>query len=218
MIEYSPIERELVWTATDPGEASRAERLLQLRTYSASLFHEQNHRLLWELLPPPPNDRTGLRRYLHLAESLVIMTDMALGDELGPDLASIFYLTGVCYDPGTEIKKITKNSREYRNYLQAALHATYLNLELYNPKQIPKAIRALFPSHPDLAERAAIRSGNLDRAFVNETNPRWQKQHWKNVIEVLSQEGKEPLSLPDDPMDNRLHYLLAERWFETIGL
>src|SRR4051812_38174993 len=39
LIEYSPIERELIWTATDPKESKNLQRLLTLRTYSSSLFH-----------------------------------------------------------------------------------------------------------------------------------------------------------------------------------
>lgn len=140
---------------------------------------------------------------------------MALGDELGPGVADFFYLTGSTYDPGTAVRgELSK--RAYRTYLQAALHATYLGLELFEPRDIPKAISALFPNLGDWALRAAKRSGNLDQAFVWKTNPSWQKKHSGKVIERLK--GPDPLELPDQPMDHRLQYLFAEKWFEAFGL
>jgi hypothetical protein len=210
----------MIWAATDPIERRNARHLLTLRTYVGSLFHEQNHRSLWNILPPPPRDPQGIRRYLNFAESLVISTDMALGDELGPKLARSLYLTGTIYDPGTDIRALGLNRREYRNYLQAATHATYLNLEHYDPEQIGRGIAALFPNLGKLSERASKRSGNLDRSFVWKTNPAWQRKHRDKVAQVLAskRKGEPPLVLPDDPMDNRLQYLLAEKWFETLGL
>jgi hypothetical protein len=223
-IEYSPIETELFWTATHPGERKDKARLLSLRSYVSSLFHEQNHRILWQMLPPSPRSAQGVRRYLNFAESLVITLDMALGDELGRGIAGYFYLTGATYDPGTTVREELKpfNRRYYRNYLQAALHATYLNLEFFEPREIPKAVSALFPGligpkgKDNWAERAAKRSGNLDRAFVWKTNPSWQKKHWEKVMKRLS--GPSPLELPDNPMDNRAQYLFAEKCFEAFGL
>lgn len=218
MIEYSPIERELVWSALDPIESKNLERLLTLRTYSSNLFHEQNHRILWELLPSAPLEKTEIRKYLNFAESLVITLDMALGDQLGPELSSLFYLTGVTYDPGTSVRHELPKRREYRNYLQAALHATYLNLELYDPFQIPGLIRALFPHLGEFAERAAVRSGRLDPAFIQKTNLRWQKQHSKAIVQKLCRPNDPALKLSSDPFDNRQQYLIAEKWFESMGL
>lgn len=217
-IEYTPAERELVWAATDPAQVRDASHLLSVRTYCASLFHEQSHRILWRWLPPPPRrSREGLRRYLNFVESLVIALDMALGDELGPELAATFYLAGVAYDPGTRARA-GLSPRQYRNYLQAALHATYLNLELYDPADIPRLIEALFPGLGSLAARAANRACNLDRGFVVGTNPVWQERHRNAVEKSLARLGGEPLALPSDPADNRLQYLFGERWFAEFGL
>jgi hypothetical protein len=221
LIQYSPVETEMIWAATDPIERKNAHHLLTLRTYVGSLFHEQNHRTLWTLLPPPPKDKEGIRRYLNFAESLVISADMALGDELGPKQARELYLTGTIYDPGTDVRKLGLNRREYRNYLQATTHATYLNLEFYEPREIGRGISALFPSIGALSERAAERSGNLDRSFVWNTNPAWQKKHRDKVAAALSSgrvSNRATLVLPEDPMDNRQQYLLAEQWFEALGL
>ena len=112
-IHYSPIEDELIWAATDPLQKKLETHLLTLRTYSTSIFHEQNHRILWPILPPPPPGSEKLRKYLNFVESLVVTADMALGDELTPPVARFFHLTGVTYDPGTPLLSIVKNKREY---------------------------------------------------------------------------------------------------------
>jgi hypothetical protein len=215
-IEYTPSEAELFWAALDPEERKNPEHLQRLRTFTSSLFHEQNHRLLWGLLPPAPREETGLRRYLNLAESLVIAADMALGDELGPKEAETPYLAGAIYDPGTRIKKEASGRRIYRNYLQAATHATYLMLEGYEPDDLPVALQALFPNLGGLATRVARRAGELDTLFIGSTNQRWQKKHRKTVIQALS--GPQPLELPSHPMDNRQAYLIGENWFHLLGL
>ncbi len=217
-IEYSPIENELVWSATDPLQKKRFDHLLQIRTYSTSLFHEQNHRVLWRHLPPAPKSSAGLRRYLHLAESLVIAADMALGDELGPQLSRNLWLTGVTYDPGTDVRQATKSRRIYRNYLQACAYATYLHLELFDAEDIPGAIAALYPMPGNLAERAAIRAGNLDRSFIVNTNLFWQEKNRGGIRKALASRRGASLKLPDDPRDNRLHYLVMERWLDLLGL
>jgi hypothetical protein len=219
-IEYSPIEKEMIWLATDPIESKNLDRLLALRTYSSSLFHEQSHRILWKLLPscPSPQDQEGLRRFLNFTESLVIVLDMALADELGPELASLFYLTGVTYDPGSTVRLELPKRRDYRNYLQAVLHATYLNLEFYEREEISRAIRALFPTLRSFAERAAVRSGNLDRIFIQRTNPLWQKRNKKVITQKLFQPHQPGLSLSSDAMENYSQYLFAEKWFDRMGL
>ena len=218
-IEYSPIEPELLWSASDPGEARRRARLLELRGYVTSTFHEQNHRLLWRELPAPATDATSLRRYLNLAESLVVATDMALGDQLGFDLASLFYLTGSIYDPGSGARADAGSARQYRNYLQACVHATYLVLEGFTPRDLPRAISALFPGLGPLAARAAHRSAQLSRSFVDFTNPVWQKRHQSRLREHFSRGPKrERLKLSHDPMDHGPAYMLGERWFAGLGL
>jgi hypothetical protein len=232
-VEYSPLEREYLWAAVDPLERRNQAHLFGVRFYVTSLFHEQNHRTLWTMLPPAPALKTDsqngprlLKRYLNMAESLIIGLDMALGDELGPTLANLFYLTGATYDPGSTVrqeigssrKSASQQGREYKNYLQAACYATYLNLELYDEEQIKRAITALFPSLGKMALRAARRGASLDEAFVFKTNPSWQRKHLAQVSQVLSKKGNPGLRLPNDPLDNREYYLFAEKWFSVFGL
>jgi hypothetical protein len=220
-VDYSPVESEYIWSATDPKEKRNLNHLFAVRGYVTSLFHEQNHRTLWSMLPPAPPapyDEVGIRRYLNLAESFIIAMDMALGDELGPQLANLFYVTGATYDPGTPIRGELRSRRAYRNYLQATAYATYLNLELYEPEDITHAISALFPMLGAFGGRAARRASNLDRAFVWKTNPSWQKKHGSQVMKARSRKGQTGLTLPERPLDNREHYLLGERWFAAFGL
>ena len=221
-IQYSPIEDELIWTATDPIEKKSPRRLekhlLELITYSTSLFHEQNHRIIWKLLPPPPSSPAGLRRYLNFAESLVVTLDMALGDELGPKLARGFYLSGVTYDPGTTVRKELKESRSYRNYLQAALHSTYLHLELYNSDNIRQGIEKMFSGLGTYATRANQRSSNLDTLFINLTNPDWQRRNQQTVRRELARGREAPLLLSDDPGENWTQYLIAEKLFSLFRI
>lgn len=218
-IEYSPIESELFWSALDPARRRNSDDLLLLRTFTSSLFHEQSHRILWRLLPPPLRDAASLRRYLNFVESLVVVLDMALGDELGPAVAAVFYLGGAIYDPGTRVKELGLSQREYRNYLQAALHATYLCLEQYDLRRIPDAVAALFATMPaELVERAVARSLRLDRGFVERTNPRWQAIHRKQALLELSRIKGKHWAPPKDPMDNREQYLWGEKWLGLFGV
>lgn len=126
-IQYSPTEDELFWIATDRNERKNDEGLLRVVSYSTSLFHEQSHRIFWEILPLPSDQSpSGLRRYLNFIEAVVVGVDMALGDELGPRLSALGYLSGTLYDPGTYAE--FANKREQRNYLHVAIRATYLAL------------------------------------------------------------------------------------------
>jgi hypothetical protein len=214
-LEYSPVASELRFAALDSREARDPERLLELRTYVTSLFHEQNHRLLWDWLPPPPASGAALRRYLNFVEAVVVALDMALADGLGA-LARPLYLCGSIYDPGTEVRGELGRKRDYRNYLQAAMHATFLNLELYEPAWIARAAGVLFPALGSWAPRAAARATRLDRAFVERTNPIWQRRHSREVARRFHRAGA--LGLGADPLDNRQQYLLFEGVLDRMGL
>jgi hypothetical protein len=226
-IEYSPTEKELIWSATDPieGKSLKLERLFETRAYSTSLFHETNHRILWKFLPPPPplgKTGTAVERYLNFVESLVVSLDMALGDELGPELSQVLYLVGVTYDPGTDLRRKSIARRIYRNYLHACLYATYLRLCFYESEDIEKAVTHLYgpalSSVPGLTKRAIARAERLDEAFVRITNLDWQEKNRSQVVKALSRKNIEPLTLENSPLDNRLQYIWAEKWFEKMGL
>lgn len=215
-LEYSPLEAELLWTASDRRElATRPERLLDLRSWVTSVFHEQNHRILWHLLPPPPRRADAhLRRYLHFAESLVVMLDLALADRLGAKVCRSLYEAGALYDPGAEFFRELqrfgrkKADRYHRNALLAACEATFLNLELHAPSEIPGHIESLFPREASpaatrgnsLIRRAAERALRLDRQFVEQTNPEWLRRHGKRAGEALRRLRAGPSSTETEEM------------------
>ncbi len=216
------MQKEYLWAALDPGQrhARGDDHLLTLRTYVASVFHEQSHRILWKLLPPVAPDPESCRRYLNFAESLVIATDIALADELGYRKSFDLYMVGSIYNPGEDgqtIPKLRRNRRLYRNYLQACAYSTYLFLELYTPKQVEKALSVVFPSLTAVSKR----TGKLSTEFIVKTNQLWQRRHQAQVIKRLgpgSSRKATPLALSSDPLDGRLQYLWTEKWFDRIGL
>ena len=208
-IQYSPVESEMIWAASDPVESKNLDQLLELRKSVTCVYHEQNHRILWNFLPPSPKSGANLRRYLNFSEALVITLDMALADELGPRLAILFYLSGATYDPGTDLKSVL-TQRHYRNYLQALNYATYLNLEFFSGEDIREILFLLFPQMEPLLDRIVQRSTNLDRQFVEATNPIWQKRHGKSAGKLLGDSAVKPLQLSRDPLENWKPYLITE--------
>ncbi len=79
-IDYTPSLSELLWFKDYGHKVSDAEKTLESlnRFTEISIFHEQNHRILWQLLPPAPEDEASICRYLNFAESLVVTLDIAL--------------------------------------------------------------------------------------------------------------------------------------------
>ncbi|RYZ67650.1 MAG: hypothetical protein EOP09_10680, partial [Proteobacteria bacterium] len=167
-ISYTPHEDEVFWAARENPAA-----LETLSRLSTSLFHEQNHRILWHLLKVPAKlDRKTVRKFFNFVESLVVTLDMMGGDELGTAQSAIGYQLGVLYDPGTDRPKL--NYRERMNYYHLCLRATYLHLEGADQK----SIRQWGESTPmDLVASARThaldRSLRLDDTFVDRTNPLW---------------------------------------------
>ena len=237
-IEYSPLETELLWSATDPAERTRPDHAAQICSYVTNVFHEQNHRIIWSMLPPAPTEITApgsMQKYLNLAESLVIIADMALGDEMGEEGSVPFYLCGVSYHLGTNRvgtqmadtkmgtqaeQSLQKNRRNYREYLKFAVHATYLCLELYEPEEIAKILYDPSDTTTQLAQLAVERSVRLDQAFVRQTNLFWQEAHEKTIRKQLSADSRKTrrksLLLPKDPQDGVLIKMLAEQWLDLL--
>lgn len=227
-IQYSPTQDELLWIATDRGERKNDEGLLRVISYSTSVFHEQSHRILWELLPLPKDTTpAGLRRYLNFIESLVVGIDMALGDELGPKLSAVGYLSGTLYDPGTYADFTDK--REQRNYLQVAIRATYLALESYSSPNVARQMSSWLPLWiPSLPREAALhavkRALRLDDAFIEVTNPAWQKKHLPAFGAYLTARKKKfpkkksDFEISPDPENWIMPYLVIEDVFSKLGI
>jgi hypothetical protein len=187
-----------------------------------SLFHEQNHRVVWQLLPTAPREERDFCRYLNFAESLVVTLDLALGDDLGPKLSPVFERLKAIYRPGGEDKWFRSSKKEYRQYLHAVLFVTYMILELIDPRDIPAALDYVVP---DLKKRnvdALKRGLELSELFTMNTNRQWQQRFWKlaqdRLAEVHKNSPEDPLYLPEDPLDFEEEFVIANRVFDYYGL
>jgi hypothetical protein len=160
------------------------------------------------------------------------MLDMALADHLGPPLAQPLYEVGTIYDPGTSIlkkgvRKSGETSADYRHFLRASAYATYLNLELFHPEEIPSIIDLLFPKelyrqsqHRNWSLRAAERALRLDRQFIENTNPVWQRKHLARLpaqFREIQNSTRKPLLLPSHPLDASLHLEWIDRTLDLFA-
>jgi hypothetical protein len=223
-IDYTPSLSELIWFKDHVKEVSDPnEEVIALERFNAiSVFHEQNHRVIWQLLPPAPNEERDLCRYLNFAESLVVMLDLALGDEIGAKLSPVFERMKVIYRTGRASKWSAESRSSSRRYLLAMLCATYYLLELVNPEDILKAVDFVLPSQKKMNKDAVRRSLAMSELFTRITNPQWQERYWKDARKKLkkihskSQEG--PLYLPADPLDLEEEFIIGRRVLDHFGL
>lgn len=221
-IEYSPMLSEITWfkdhyaECVDPVFAMKS-----IKSFSdISLFHEQNHRILWRVLPPAPHEQRDFCRYLNFSESLVVTMDLALGDELGGDLSSAFERLKAIYRPGGEDSWFKKSQQEYRRYLHALLYSTYLLLELVHPDDILKAVDYVLPGQKKMNKDAVRRALELSELFTHNTNRQWQQRFWRKAQQGLSllHEGsaEDPWYLPEDPLDFEEEFIIANRFFDLF--
>lgn len=223
-IEFSPVFSELKWFATHHQECADPTLIMKsLACFSeVSLFHEQNHRILWPLLPPPPEEQADVCRYLNFAESLVVTLDLALGDEIGAELSPKFERFKSLYRPSGRINWEHKSKQEYRGYLKALLFVTYLTLELIEPADIPKALTYVLAPPPELRKESVKRGQELSELFTLNTNRQWQHRYWKSAATSLRHihrnSAQDPFYLCEDPLDFEEEFLIAERIFDHFGL
>lgn len=206
-IDYTPAHTELVWFAESSHDVhDPEEELVSLERFNTiSVFHEQNHRILWRLLPPAAKGERALSRYLNFSESLVVMLDLALADEIGPKLSPIFERMKVIYRAGHVPRKWRASKSAYRDYLIAAQFATYLILELISPEDINGALDYVLPGQKALNRAAVARALDINELFTRITNPQWQERSLMHARKALSKIHKgfdgAPLDLPKDPLD-----------------
>lgn len=225
-IEYSPLATELEWSITDKIQKKDLKHFEQIRSYVTNVFHEQNHRILWTHLTRErlycPEKPEPTFRFLNLIESLVIILDMALGDELEPKAAASLYEMRVTYSPGSPfMRKLKVRTLSYRNALQIALHTTYLRLCGLHIEDIPPTVHKMFSSlDSDLVGAAIERSLLIDPLFVELTNPIWQKKHSKEVSRAFQAPRKQkPLILSArKPLDDLLGRQIFEKWLQLFEL
>lgn len=219
-IEYTPAYSEMIWL--HQNVQNMPDSYEQVRTikhfHDISIFHEQNHRIVWTLLPPAPIDKNNLRRYLNFAESLVVSLDLALADQVDNKLSKIFERMSLFYRPAgpTSLKKLSK--KEYRQYLLSAFCATYYCLERIHSEDVLKAVNYVLPKNKKYNRQAVTRGLELNQDFTEITNPQWQEIYWQSAAakldEIHKTSKKEVLFLPEDPLDLDSEFQIVERVFD----
>jgi hypothetical protein len=224
-IEFTPSASEILWFKDHFHEVVDPELEIEtlLRFNEISIFHEQNHRIVWRLLPPAPQEKRDLCRYLNFAESLVVILDLALGDEIGKKYSPIFEKLRVIYRPGGQHKWFEESTKEiYRNYLLALMCTTYFALELINYEDILAAVNFVLPNQKKINREAVTRGLELSELFSRITNPQWQERYWKKARIKLKKihhgSQEDTLYLPEDPLNLSEEFHLARRVFDCFGL
>lgn len=223
-IQYSPMLSEIMWFKEGGYRevADPSEKLDFFKDYSGvSLFHEQNHRIVWQNLPPAPTEQVEFCRYLNFAESVVVTLDLVLADQVGKKLSPAFERMKTIYRTGGDDEWHLKSKSEYRKYLQAVMTATYFLLELYNPKDIAKGLNHIFPNEKRLVKDAVKRSLDLSDLFIQKTNQLWQERYWQQASGKLadfhSSSAADPLYLPEDPLDfGEYEFAIADKVFDLL--
>lgn len=223
-IDYTPSFTEIEWFRDHHREISDPEDEVAAlaRFNEISLFHEQNHRVIWRILPPVPIAERDVSRYLNFAESLVVMLDLALGDELGAKISTTAERLKVVYRTGRESKWKKQGKPVYRRYLLAIQCATYFVLEMINPEDVLAAVNFVFPGQKVMNADAVRRSLDINELFTRVTNPEWQKRNWKTVRRKLAplhaDSRLEPLRLPKDSLSLDDEFAITRGVLTAFGL
>lgn len=223
-IEYSPLNSEIKWFSENHKEVAEPQRLLlAISSFNEiSIFHEQNHRIVWKLLPPAPTEKDDLRRYLNFAESIICTLDLALGDDLGKEGSLHFEKVKSIYRSGGRDAWFGKSKEVYREYLLAILVSTYLVLELVEIDDIPFAVDYYFPGKKKMVRDAVNRALELSELFTQNTNLMWQELYWKDASHKLTALHKDSIEdalyLPEDPLDLEEEFYLAGRVLDYFDL
>jgi len=219
-IDYTPSATELAWFRDHHDEVAQPQDdVAALSHYNEiSLFHEQNHRVIWRMLPPPPKDARAIGRYLNFAESLVVMLDLALGDELGAKTSTTAERMKVVYRTGAT-RAYTK--KQMRESLVAIQFASYCVLEEIDRRDLLKAVNYVLPGQAQMNKNAVKRSLDINELFTRVTNPEWQKRNWKTVTKKLAKfhtGTAQPLELPQDPLDLDQEFAITRQVLAAYGL
>lgn len=223
-IDYTPSLAEMMWFkdhATEIIDPSAQVKALK-QFNENSLFHEQNHRVIWRLLPPAPKERGAFRRYLNFSESLVVTLDLAMADEIGKKLSPIFERMHVIHRPAGNDTWHSKSKPIYRKYLLAVLCATYYALELIEHDDILRAVDYIFPRQKLMNKHAVHRALELSELFTMNTNPQWQTLYWQEAQVKLAKvhHGRtdEAFHIAEDPLDLNIEFAMARYIFDFYGL
>lgn len=223
-IDYTPALSEFLWFRDFGYAVGNAKEEIQALSYfnEISLFHEQNHRVIWRLLPLAPLEQRDLSRYLNFAESLVVTLDLILADQLEKKLSLSLERMKAIYRPAGEDSYFKKSKSEYRQYLLAVLTATYYLLENMHPEDILKAVDYVLPAQKNVNKAAVKRGLELSEIFIQITNPQWQNIYWKSaqvkLKKIQSKSSEDYFYLPEDPLDLEAEFVIAHRVFDYYGV
>ena len=223
-IDYTPSYSEMMWFVDHPNDVTEpVEQMLALARFNEiSIYHEQNHRVIWQLLPPAPAEPRDLSRYLNFAESLVVILDLALGDQLGLQASKVFQRQNLIYRHGGDHPWAQRTKNEYRNYLLAMMCTTYYALEWMHSDDIPQAVDYVLPGQKKINTASVKRGLELSELFTRVTNPEWQQRNLKESglkLKAMHIDSTEdPLYLPEDPLDLEEEFVLARHVFDHYGL
>lgn len=224
-IQYSPSLSEWIWFKDYGHALSDAKEEIQALTRfnEISVFHEQNHRIIWRLLPPAPaeSERADLFRYYNFAESLVVTLDLVFADQMGKKLSQSLENLKVIYRPGGVDSYFRKSKAEYRQYLMAIMASTYFVLDGMHSADVLTAVNYVLPGQRNTNKAAVKRGLELSEIFTQVTNPQWQSIYWRTGATKLRklQNLKEPsLYLPVDPLDLEGEFLIAKTVLAEFGI
>lgn len=216
-IHYSPMHSEMVWLYENAKYfIDTKDQVSAIQHFHAiSIFHEQNHRIIWQLMPKAPTDKINLRRYLNFAESLVVMLDLALADQINPKVSKSLERMSLLYRPAGSAKLQSLTTTDYRQYLLSAFVATYCMLERVNGEDILKVVNYVLPENKKINKQAVHRGLELNQDFTEVTNPGWQEIYWQSAavkLKEIHKKSKAPvLVLPQDPLDLELELSIVEQ-------
>ena len=216
-IEFSPSLTELIWLSENAGNIFEIEGLVDgLASFNGiSVFHEQNHRVVWRMMPAVPTKERDVSRFLNFAESLVVTLDLALGDELGPALSPALERLKAIYRPAGADGWALRSKRNYHDYLRSLFFVTYLLLEGVDRRDITKCVNYVLPGERDLNKASVKRGLELNELFTLNTNREWQRLYWKNARSGLQRLQKNSAvgqwSLPEDPLDFDSEFQLLDQ-------
>jgi hypothetical protein len=203
VLEYAPAQTEMRWFKDNHHRLlDPAGEMAALDHFNAiPLFHEQNHRVIWHLLPPPAKGRENLIRYLKLAESLVIALDVALAEEIG-EVSNPARRIGVVYR--TAINGWSpKTAAERRQYLLAVFYTAYCRFEFIEASRLREHLERQFSDQAQSNRKAIRRSAEIADFFVDVATPQWLVLHAETAAASLKAlhrgSRRPPLTLPEDP-------------------
>lgn len=192
-IQIVPLENECRWAAFDLQYKNSLHIMHVLHNIS-SVFHEQNHRILWSLLPKCSQGGRALKNYLNFAESMTMTLDYALAHKIQPKMAWFLQLIGVSYR-GAHFRKHSNDKKNYSDFLVAFCIGQLMYFDFYKKRDVKKFLKEKFPNQADIISDAVDMAFTIESEFNTETNHQWQMKYKKDCEKFLVRKSKNTLNL-----------------------